>query len=231
MRLPRREATRDDSKGLEPVLRAAAVAVAGAGALLTAIATSRPVVEVTVLTTSEVEAGVDTSLSGGDRHGPALVLLALLAAVMLAGVVLRRAVPAAAAVALTGITVLALAFLRDVPALDDTQGLEELYEDVSAGAGSGFYLETLGGVLLLLGGGVLVALLRAPGAAAPAGAPKAPKPPKAVKPPKAARPPKPPKAPPEPAPAPEPAAGVPEPQPGPRRRRSVDEVTWFDDRP
>ena len=136
-------------------LRALLGAVAVAGALLLVVSTFTTVVEIRVLTTSEV-AGEDTQISGGDLHGIALVLVALFAGLMLYGA-LRGARPAMVALAATGGLALGLVVGLDVPELDNTGQLARFYEDVSAGASTGFYLETLGGVLLLLaGGGLLV---------------------------------------------------------------------------
>lgn len=139
-----------------PALRAI-VGLAGlAGAVLLLVSTWVPVVVVRVLTTSDV-AGQDTRITGSELHGIALVLVALFAAVMLVGA-MRGAKPAMAAVAASGLGALGLIIGLDVPELDNTGQLARLYEDVSAGAGPGFYLETLGAVLLLLAGGLLLAL-------------------------------------------------------------------------
>jgi hypothetical protein len=78
-----------------------------------------------------------------------------------------------AALALTGVGVLLIAVLVDVPHLNDTGvwPLSDQYEDASASAGIGFYFETASGVLMLLGG--VMALLVSPRGAA---APEAPRP-------------------------------------------------------
>lgn len=133
----------------------AILGVAGlTGAVLLVVSTFTPVVEIMVLTTSDI-AGQDTSITGGDLHGVALVLVALFGLVMLAGA-LRGARPAMAALAATGLLALGLIVGLDVPELDNTGQLARLYEDVSAGAGPGFFLETAGAVLLLLAGGGLL---------------------------------------------------------------------------
>lgn len=132
-----------------------------AGAVLLALSAFASVVEIKVLTTSDLAADVDTRLSGLDRHGPALLIVAGFAIVMLFGAVGRAARPAMLAVAVAGAVALAIAGFSDGPSLDDTGQVGELYEDASARAGDGFYFETLGGVLLLLSG-VGMLLLGAP---------------------------------------------------------------------
>lgn len=125
-----------------------------AGAVLLVLGTGSTVVEIKVLTTTEIAAPIDTVLSGWERHGPALVILGGLAVLMAIGA-LRGSRPAAIAVAVVGAVTLVLVVARDVPALDDTRGVEELYEGVEAGPKDGFYLETGGAVLVLLGGAAL----------------------------------------------------------------------------
>ena len=148
LRRPRRRA----SPGVT-TLRLGLAACAAAGIVLLVVSTWVDVVEIRVLTTSDVP-GQDTHISGWDLHGIALIVVALFAAVMLAGA-LRASRPAAAALAAAGALALALIVGLDVPELDDTGQLARFYEDVSAGAALGFYLETLGAVLILAAGGVL----------------------------------------------------------------------------
>jgi hypothetical protein len=137
-------------------LRAILAALGLAGAVLLVVSTFVPVVEIRVLTTSEL-VSQDTTITGGDLHGIALVLVALFALLMLAGA-LRGARPAMAALAATGLLALGLVVGLDVPELDNTGQIARFYEDVSAGAATGFYLESLGAVLLLLSGGGLLVL-------------------------------------------------------------------------
>jgi hypothetical protein len=76
------------------------------------------------------------------------------AAAMVAGA-LRGALPAMVALAVLGLVALLIAVIGDVPDLNETGFIGEVYEDAAAGPQAGFYLETLGGVLLLAGGGLL----------------------------------------------------------------------------
>jgi hypothetical protein len=155
------------------VLPRTALALGGAlGALLLLAATALTVVQIRVGTVDRLE-NVETAFSGWDRHGPALALLALLALPMLAGA-WRGARPAMVAVAALGAVVLALVVAVDVPDLDETGQVGELYADAAAEAGPGFYAETLGGVLLLLAGGGLLILGGAPSGRGPADEQRAP---------------------------------------------------------
>ena len=134
-------------------LRIGLSAVAAAGVVCLVLAAFTTVIEIKVGTTTKLP-GRDTHLSGWDRHGPALLIVAAFAAVMVAGA-LRGARPAMVALAVLGLVALLIAVVGDVPDLDETGFIGEVYEDAAAGPSAGFYLETLGGVLLLAGGGLL----------------------------------------------------------------------------
>jgi len=131
-------------------VRALFALIAVTGAFLLVLSTFTTVVEIRVLTTSEL-AGQDTQISGGDLHGIVLVLVAGVALVALAGA-LRGARPAMIALATTGGSALAVVSVLDVPKLDDTGEIALLYENVSASASTGLYHETVGGALLLVAG-------------------------------------------------------------------------------
>lgn len=165
-----RRTTREDSRRAPwaerlpagPVLTRTALAAAGAiGALLLGLATVLTVIQITVGTVTELE-GQETAFSGFDRHGPALLLLAGVAGLMLAGAV-RGARPAMAAVAALGACALLLAIVQDLPAADETGRIGDLYSDASAGVASGFWVELAGGGLLVACG---VGLLLTSGRAA-----------------------------------------------------------------
>jgi hypothetical protein len=127
---------------------------AGVAALVAATFTT--VIRITVGATTRL-AALDTQLSGWDRHGPALLVIAALAIVMLAGAVRRGARPAIVAVIVCGAAALFVALVFDAPRLDDTGQVGRLYADASAGPGVGFWLELAGGVLLAgAGGGLLL---------------------------------------------------------------------------
>ena len=136
------------------------------------LATFSTLIEIRVGTTTNIP-DQDTHLSGWDRHGPALLVIAAFAGVMIAGA-LRGARPAMAAIAVLGLVALLIAVVGDVPDLDKTGFIGQVYEDAAAGPKAGFYLETLGGVLLLVAGGLMLAVparpARAPGRVGAAGA-------------------------------------------------------------
>jgi len=139
-------------RALRIVLAIAAIA----GVVCLVVATFSTVIEITVGTTAKI-AGRDTELSGYDRHSVALLLIGLFALVMAAGA-LRGARPSMAALAVAGIAVLLIALVGDLPDVHKTGVIGQLYDDARANPRLGYYLETLGGALLLLAGGGLLLL-------------------------------------------------------------------------
>jgi hypothetical protein len=104
------------------------------------------------------------SLSGWERHGGALLLLALAAA---GGAFAMRAGASGAAGAVllaTGGVTLGIALIGDLPITNDTGAVGLDFENATGSAGLGFYLELLGGILCLIG----AALALAPGRREPA---------------------------------------------------------------
>jgi hypothetical protein len=163
----------DDSKGFAPgpsaseprhpavlALRGALTIAGLTGAVLLVVASFTTIIAITVETTSRA-LHADTTQSGWDRHGPALILLALLALWLLA-VALRGSRMAMAGLALAGIVSLVIAVSWDRPHIHDTGSVGDVYEQATADPGTGYYLETLGGALLLFCGGALLALGGAP---------------------------------------------------------------------
>jgi hypothetical protein len=140
----------------------AAVGAAGVAALVAATFTT--VIQITVGTTSRL-ASLDTELSGWDRHGPALLVIAAFALVMLVGAA-RGARPAIVAVAVCGAAALRIALATDVLHLDDTGQVGRLYTDAVAGPQVGFWLELGGGALLVCAGAGLWLLAGAAAGAA-----------------------------------------------------------------
>lgn len=159
----------DDSKGFGPyrsplptvlALRAALALAGLAGAVLLLVASFTTIIEITVGGTARA-LHADAGQSGWDRHGPALVLLALLALWLLA-MSLRRSRVAMVGLLLTGVVALAIAWHWDRPHVHDTGSVGDIYASATADPGAGYYLETLGGALLLLSGGALLVLGRMP---------------------------------------------------------------------
>jgi hypothetical protein len=137
-----------------------ALAVCGlAGALLLVVATFTSVIDITVGAAAKA-ADFDAAQSGWDRHGPALVLLALLAVFLLLSSL--RGSRVAMAGLLVCVVALAIPWASDRPHVHDTGSVGDVYADAAAEPGTGYYLETLGGALLLLSGGALLVLGRTP---------------------------------------------------------------------
>src|SRR3954470_21175310 len=156
-----RRTSQDNSRGMRPSdppngLRGGLVVAGPAGVAALVLATFSTVIRITVGTTSLL-ANLDTELSGWDRHGPALLIVAGLALVMLVGAA-RGARPAMFAVLACGVVALVVAGAFDLPGLDDTGQVGELYADAAAGPRVGFWLEVGGGALLVLCGGGLLAV-------------------------------------------------------------------------
>jgi hypothetical protein len=99
-------------------------------------------------------------LSGLERNGGAFILLALLAGLMAWGAGPGRSRPAALALLVIGVLVLAWALLVDLQVTDETGAIGRNFEGAEAAAGPGLTLEILGGAVLLAAG--LVALLLRP---------------------------------------------------------------------
>ncbi len=128
----------------------AALALVGAGLLVVADFSTLYEVEVGSLNT------VLRTVPGHENHAYALVVVGVAAAIMSVGA-WRGARPAAGALVVLGAVALGVALGLDLP---DTSGSGKLsesvtFEDAQASAGVGFYLELLGGVVLVAAGGVL----------------------------------------------------------------------------
>jgi len=145
--------------------RAAAAALALAGAIVLAVAEFSTVFEVTVGSLGVVK----RSSTGGEHHGYALLVIGLAAVGMVLWALGSGGRPAALALLALGAAALVVAVAVDLP---DTHGSGQLpeslaYENARARAGTGLSLEIAGGVLLLVAGGVLAAAAGRPGPAAP----------------------------------------------------------------
>ncbi len=192
-------------------LGTAAAGLGIAGAILAVVATFSTVIKIQVLTVTPAR------FTGYDRYGPALILLAVFGVLMIVGAV-RGSRAAMAAVALTGLAILLISVLLDLPHLHD-KGVwpqADQYEDAQASAGTGYYFETASGVLMLLSGVLTLMLAPRRRADRPAPAERAARPPaeRAARPPaeRAARPPAVP-APAQPVPPPPAPARAPAPPP------------------
>ena len=154
------EATSDDSTGTVGSRRRSGGASGASGRtsaalLVVALAAAGLLVASTFLSLYDVTTQGNTlrSITGYEHHSIAMLLLGVASVPMALGA-RRGARPAMFAVAAIGIVVLVVAFTVDLPAALDEGVLAVTYEGAQAEPGIGFYLETLGGVLLLVSGGL-----------------------------------------------------------------------------
>ena len=105
-----------------------------------------------VLNDTNSELADRCSLSGWERHGGALIVLALL--MLGAAVAARRGITreiGAALLAIGAIT-LGLTLIGDLPVTNDAGAIGNDFDNAVGSAGVGFYLELLGGVLCVAAG-------------------------------------------------------------------------------
>jgi hypothetical protein len=93
------------------------------------------------------------SLSGFERHGGALLLLAALTLAMAFGASVGGSRPAALALVLIGGLVLALGLFADLPETGETGAIGQNFEGAEGSPGPGLYTELVAGALAL-GAGV-----------------------------------------------------------------------------
>lgn len=105
-----------------------------------------------VISDSEPELAERCELSGFERNGGAFLLLAALAAVMAWGAGIGASRPAAAALLLIGVLVLAWTLLVDLPVTRETGAIGRNFEGASGSAGPGLWLELAAGGLAMLAG-------------------------------------------------------------------------------
>jgi hypothetical protein len=92
------------------------------------------------------------SLSGLERHGGALILIGVLALLMAWGAGIGASRPAGGALIVAGALVLGIGLLVDLPVTDDTGAIGRNFDQATAMAGPGFYLELVAGALAVLAG-------------------------------------------------------------------------------
>jgi len=91
-------------------------------------------------------------LSGHSQHDWAVALLGVAAIPLAFGAARRRARPALAGLVLIGAAVMGIALAKDLPDSRSTGVLGQQYDQASAEAGIGFYLETAGAAVLIVTG-------------------------------------------------------------------------------
>jgi hypothetical protein len=149
--------------GAPDALRWGLALIGLAGAVLLVISEFTTVTQVKVITV--VLPG--SAITGFDQNDGAMLILGVAALPMLFGAARAASRPAMGAVLLIGLIGLLIALLGDLPDVTKVGTiLRERYEDAKAEPQIGFYLETLGAILVLLSGGAM--LLMSGGRAKPA---------------------------------------------------------------
>jgi len=169
---PAREATSDGSRGigarfgaLTAALRESegpAIWVLGLGVLAALLMVATEFLTVAsvdvasgsceVINDANPELADRCSLSGFERHGGALVLLGLIAAVMAVGAAAGASRPAAVALVTIGAVVLVIAFALDLPETSETGAIGRNFEGAQGQKGPGFFTELAAGVLAIAAG-------------------------------------------------------------------------------
>ena len=129
-----------------------------AGALLLIVAEFLTVREIVVVTVVPPD-GTDT---GGSLHLYALGVLGLAMLPMAYGAVVRGARPAAVALVVLAVVACAIVLFVDRPGLDDAGIFARTYDQAQAQPATGFYLESLGAALALIGAVAALALTPRP---------------------------------------------------------------------
>ncbi len=147
-------------RGFRGVGRALPIASGGlalVGVLLLGVAEFLPLLEVRLGSSGALLKTIST----GTNNNYSLLLIAI-AAIPFALTVLRaRSRGALVALAILGLVAAAIAFLGDLPDAHSTGIYGKNFEDAAASAQAGFYLESLGAILLILAA-ALGLLLSAP---------------------------------------------------------------------
>jgi hypothetical protein len=151
---PAPETTSQDSRGPRvslggisglDALGIALSAAAFLGAILLIAADFFHLFQIKVLTVTR------ESRTGGSHHSYAMLVLGLAALPMAYGA-MRGSRPAMAAVGGLGLIALLIALVGDLPDVNETGVIGRNFTDAEASPSTGFYLETLGAVLLVVSG-------------------------------------------------------------------------------
>jgi hypothetical protein len=92
------------------------------------------------------------SQTGFERSSVALLLLGLVTFAMGWGAAFGGSRPAALALIAIGVVVIGITLLGDLPASDDTGLIGRDYDQATASAGTGLWLELIGGILAVVAG-------------------------------------------------------------------------------
>jgi hypothetical protein len=139
--------TAASENSIRSVARFAPLVPLVAGALLLIVAEFLTVREIRAVTVVP-PGGTET---GGGLHDYALAIIGLAMLPMAFGAVVRGARPAAVALLVLAIAACAIVLFVDRPVLDDTGLIGRTYDLAEARPATGFYLESLGAALALVG--------------------------------------------------------------------------------
>ena len=102
------------------------------------------------------------SSSVGGHHAYALLPIAIALVPMSIGAVRGGSLPAALATLVLALAAVVIVVLVDLPDVNETGLIGEAYEEAQARPRAGFYVETLGATLVLVGAVLTLALRRPP---------------------------------------------------------------------
>lgn len=139
-----------------PLARLFALLLVAAGCVLLVVAEFSTLYEIRVITVVK-----DSTTSGGN-HGYALLIVALGAAFMGYGALVGGSRPAAFGLLFLAAAALFVVLAVDYPDVGEEGFIGEAFERAEARPRTGFYLESLGAVLLLLGAVTTLVLGRGP---------------------------------------------------------------------
>ena len=134
----------EDAASVPPLARIAALALAAIGCVLLVVAEFSTLFEIRVITV------VKDSTTGGSNHGYALLIIAVASGFMGYGGIYKGARPAQLALLLLALAAVVVVFAFDLPDVGEEGFIGEAFERAEASPKTGFYLESLGAVLLLL---------------------------------------------------------------------------------
>lgn len=129
---------------MPPLARITALALAVAGCVLLVVAEFSTLYEIRVITV------VQETTDGRENHAYALLVIALAAGFMTFGGILAGARPAQWALLVLALAALFVVFAIDFPKVDEEGFIGDAFERAKATPQKGFYLESLGAVLLLI---------------------------------------------------------------------------------
>jgi hypothetical protein len=138
------------------------LALGAAAALLMVLAEVTTLFEIEVETAScsdlaDPDQADRCNVTGGEQHSFALVPVAILTAVMAVGAGLGGSRPAGLALLGTGLVVLAIVLIGDLPDTTETGEIGENFASARAVKGTGFWLEVGAAVLALVAGALRLA--------------------------------------------------------------------------